>query len=134
VCGEVAADGAIAIAAPHRLRTDARGGFVGVALDPAAPPAIAAPLVAIARAAAAQLAADTGYRGRFAIDAFTYRDAAGAEHLHPLCEINARLTFGWIARALAARLGARALGFDPPPPGATVLIAPGPDRVTAWCA
>ena len=66
-------------------------------------------------------------------DLFAYR-AQGTLHLHPLCELNARYTFGWIALALGRRLGIRRLGFDPPPPAATVLIAPAADRVTAWCA
>jgi hypothetical protein len=136
VCGEIAAaDGEIAvtIAEPHRLVTDPRGGFLGIELTPAIDRAIAEPLHATAHAAAALLAAQTGYRGPFAVDAFVYRDG-GAHHLHPLCELNARYTFGWIARGLARRLGIRRLGFDTPPPGATVLIAPGDDRVTAWCA
>lgn len=133
VCGELAAGGVVALAEPHRLRTDPRGGFLGVELAPALDRAIAEPLHATARAAATLLAAQTGYRGPFAIDAFVYRDG-GAHHLHPLCELNARHTFGWIARGLARRLGIRRLGFDAPPHGATVLIAPGDDRVTAWCA
>lgn len=132
VCGEVGA-GDVTVAEPHQMITDPRGGFLGVALD-AVDPAIAAPLRQLAHAAAARVAA-TGYRGPFAIDAFVYRDpCTAALHLHPLCELNARYSFGWIARALARRLGIRRLGFDPPPPGATVLIAPGDDRVTAWCA
>ncbi len=133
VCGEIAADGEIAIAEPHRLLSDPRGGFLGIELAPPVDRAIAGPLHDIARAAAAKLTAQTGYRGPFAIDAFMYRDK-GAHHLHPLCELNARHTFGWIARALGRRLGIRRLGFDAPPPAATVLIAPGDDRVTAWCA
>jgi hypothetical protein len=133
VCGEIATGGAIAIAEPHRLITDPRGGFLGIELAPALDRAIAEPLHATAHAAATRLAAQTGYRGPFAIDAFLYRDG-GAHHLHPLCELNARHTFGWIARGLARRLGIRRLGFDAPPHGATVLIAPGDDRVTAWCA
>jgi hypothetical protein len=133
VCGEIAADGTIAITAPHGLVSDPRGGFLGIELVPAIAPAIAASLCATARAVATRLCADTGYRGRFAIDAFVYRD--GADHrLHPLCELNARHTFGWIARALGARLGIRRLGFDAAPAGAMVLIAPADDRVTAWCA
>lgn len=141
VCGEVTADGEVRLLEPHRIATDPRGGFLGIELSPRLDPGVTEPLCAVARAAAARLAAQTGYRGRFAIDAFVYRDPrrdsrhpAGADALHPLCEINARHSFGWIAHALARRLGARRLGFDAPPPGATVLIAPGPDRVTAWCA
>ncbi|HEU4730875.1 MAG TPA: hypothetical protein VFT22_23430 [Kofleriaceae bacterium] len=132
ICGEIAATGAIRLAEPHRLITDPRGGFLGIELSPI-DRARAEPLESTARAAAARLAARTGDRGPFAIDAFVYRDA-GAHHLHPLCEINARHTFGWIARGLARRLGIRRLGFDAPPHGATVLIAPGDDGVTAWCA
>jgi hypothetical protein len=129
VCGEIA--GSVAVAEPHHLISDARGGFVGVSLAPV-DPAIAEPLRTTARAAAERVA-ETGYRGPFAVDAFVARDG-GAHHLHPLCELNARHTFGWIARGLARRLGVSRLRFDAPPPGATVLIAPGHDRVTAWCA
>ena len=144
VCGEIAAGGEIRVLEPHRLVTDPRGGFLGIelapdgaaidpAFDPGLAPALIASLPAVARDAARLLAERTGYRGAFAIDAFVYRDA-GAHRLHPLCELNARHSFGWIARGLAHRLGTRRLGFDPPPPGATVLIAPGDDGVTAWCA
>jgi len=133
VCGEIVGGGQIAIAEPHRLITDPRGGFLGIELAPAIDRAIAGQLHAIAHAAVALLAAQTGYRGPFAMDAFVYRDG-GVHHLHPLCELNARHTFGWIARGLSRRLGIRRLGFDAPPHAATVLIAPGDDRVTAWCA
>jgi len=133
VCGEIAPGGEVAVAEPHRLRCDPRGGFLGIELAPAVDRAVAEPLEAVARAAGALVAAQTGYRGRFAIDAFLYREG-GAHHLHPLCELNARHTFGWIARGLSRRLGTGRLGFDAPPHGATVLIAPGGDRVTAWCA
>jgi hypothetical protein len=132
VCGEIGPGGEVTVLAPHRLITDPRGGFLGIELAEVEP-AIAGPLEAVARDAAGLVAARTGYRGRFAIDAFVYRDG-GAHRLHPLCELNARHSFGWIARALAGRLGIRRLGFDAPPPGAIVLIAPGDDRVTAWCA
>lgn len=147
VCGEVTTGGEVRLLEPHRIATDPRGGFLGIELSPRIDPGVAEPLCAVARAAATRLAAQTGYRGRFAIDAFVYRDpgrdpgldprnapGSAAHLLHPLCEINARHSFGWIAHALARRLGTRRLGFDAPPPGATVLIAPGPDRVTAWCA
>jgi hypothetical protein len=133
VCGEIAGD-TITVAEPHQLRSDARGGFLGITLDPV-DRALAEPLQAVAHAAAAHVAR-AGYRGPFAIDAFVYRDPQhpATHHLHPLCELNARYTFGWIARALARRLGIRQLGFDAPPPGATVLIAPADDHVCAWCA
>lgn len=137
VCGTVAPDGAVHVELPHRLVSDPRGGFLGIELAPAIDSGIAEALTRTAGAAAAQVAARTGYRGPFAIDAFVYRDPrrdSSAHHLHPLCEINARHSFGWIAHALAGRLGIRRLGFDAPPADATVLIAPGTDRVSAWCA
>lgn len=45
-----------------------------------------------------------GYRGAFGIDAWRYRDANDEFHFHPLGEINARLTFGFVAHALVERL------------------------------
>ncbi|HEY0194813.1 MAG TPA: hypothetical protein VGC42_27060 [Kofleriaceae bacterium] len=132
-CGELRPDGAVELHAPHTLRSDARGGFLGIELSPPDDPAVTEALLTTARAAAEQLAA-TGYRGPFAIDAFTYAEPDGRTRIHPLCELNARYSFGWIARGLARRLGVRRLGFDPAPAGARVLIVPGPDRVTAWCA
>jgi hypothetical protein len=134
VCGEVTATGEVVLREPHRIATDSRGGFLGIELEPTMDPAMVAALAATAVAAAAMVATRTGYRGPFAIDAFVYRDAGGTQQLHPLCEFNARHSFGWIASALSARLGVRRLGFDAPPPGAMVLIAPGEDRVAAWCA
>ncbi|HEU4730751.1 MAG TPA: hypothetical protein VFT22_22805 [Kofleriaceae bacterium] len=135
ICGEITAGGPVRVREPHRLISDARGGFLGIEL--ASPDSvdrgIAAELCSVAEAAARLVAERTGYRGPFAIDAFAYR-AGSAHRLHPLCELNARFSFGWIARALARQLGTRRLGFDAPPSGATVLIAPAADRVTAWCA
>lgn len=129
VCGTIGPHG-VELAPPHGLATNARGGFLGI---DTAPPALTrderTELERVAHAAASILA----YRGPFTIDGFVYvRD--GERHLHALCEINARRTFGRVARALAARLGIQRLGFDEPPTGATVLIAPGPDKVVAWCA
>ena len=110
--------------APHGLLVDARGGFVGIDLAP--PPLTTAErdqLEAAVEAARRAIVA-TGYRGPFAIDAF--RHTGG---FHALCEINARYTFGWIARAL----GGRRLGFGPPPVDARVLVAPTADDPTcAW--
>lgn len=45
-----------------------------------------------------------GYRGPFGIDAWRYRDGEGGEAFHPLGELNARLTFGWLAHVLRERL------------------------------
>jgi len=136
-CAMIAADGSVEVAPPHGLASSAAGSFVGI--DVAADglgAAERAQLVAVTRAAALAVAC-TGYRGPLGVDAFAYRDATGARAFHPLCEINARYTFGAVARALARRLGGgtHTLGFGPPPPEATVLIAPAPgDPFTAWLA
>ncbi len=136
VCATVEADGRVTAHPPHGLLSDARGGFLGIDLAGAVlEPAEHAQLETMVAAAGAAIA-ETGYTGRFAIDAFAYRDGA-VRRFHPLCEINARTTFGWIARAFAARPMTPAptrLGFGEPPPGSTVLITPGPDHVTAWIA
>lgn len=130
-CGAVDAAGRVTAHPPHTLRSDARGGFAGIALaPPALEPAERDRLAAIVDAVGAALAR-AGYAGPFGIDGFVHV-ADGRRALHPFCEINARHTFGHVAHALARR-GAAALGFDAPPPGATVLVAPAEgDPFTAW--
>jgi hypothetical protein len=131
VCARVDAHGVVTARPPHGLLTDPRGGFLGIDLAGAQlEPAEHAQLATMVAAAGAAIAG-TGYVGRFAIDAFAYR-VDGERRFHPLCEINARTTFGWVAWAFAARAQTTRLGFGEPPAGARVLIAPGSDRVTAW--
>jgi hypothetical protein len=132
VCARVHPDGRISAEAPHTLLSDARGAFLGIDL---AEPALTAGdrrLLAQAVDAAGRALAGLGYLGPFTVDAFVYRDG-DAHVLHPVCELNARYTFGHIARALAARLGTRVLGFGAPPAGARVLVTPSADDpVAAW--
>jgi hypothetical protein len=133
VCATVLPDGFVR-AEPHGLVTDARGTFLGIDLTP---PALdddeRSRLFELVSAAGGALA-NIGYTGPFAIDAFVYRADGGERRLHPLCEINARYTFGWITRALHRTLGITRLGFSTPPPDAQVLIAPADDGITAWVA
>lgn len=131
VCARVVDDGSIETSLPHGLITDARGTFLGIDLAP--PELDNAERAELSRAvtAAGHAIAELGHRGAFAIDAFVYRDATGARRLHPLCEINARHTFGTIARALGER-GVRQLGFSTPPAHARLLVAPAQDGVIAW--
>ena len=129
VCAWIGEDGVRALP-PHGLITDARGTFLGIDL---APPALlpdeCARLDAFVAAAGASLRG-LGYRGPIAVDAFI----AGTERMLCVCEINARYSFGWVARGLANRFGTSRLGFAAPPPGARVLIAPARDGITAWIA
>jgi hypothetical protein len=134
-CATVDASGAVTAEPPHGLLVDARGNFLGIDLAP--PPLAPAERALLDErvAAAGAAIARTGYTGPFAVDAFAYVDGAGARRFHAPCEINARTTFGWIARAYGKRLGATRLGLaGEPPPGARVLIAPAADGVTAWIA
>ncbi len=126
VCATVQADGAVTAEAPHGLVTDARGTFLGIDLAP--PPLddrARAQLAAFLAGAGHRLAA-IGYTGPMAIDAFV------ADGRLCVCEINARYSFGWIARGLHRRLGTTRLGFTAPPAGAQLLIAPAEDGVVAW--
>ena len=49
--------------------------------------------------------------GIYGIDAYRYRDDAGAVAFQPLCELNARMSFGHVARALVDRIAPHA-GWD----------------------
>ena len=122
VCATVAPDGLVSAHPAHGLVTDKRGGFLGIDLaGPPLEPSERDQLATMVAAAGAALC-DRGYAGPFAVDAFAYRHQ-GERKFHPLCEINARFSFGWIARALNQRLGATELRFGTPPDGAAVLIA-----------
>ncbi len=133
VCATVQPDATVIALPAHGLASSTRGAFLGIDLaPPALLPAEARRLGELTRASG-QALFELGYAGPFAIDAFAYRDG-DTRRFHPLCEINARYTFGWIARALGSRLEVTRLGFTTPPPGSTVLIAPAADGVTAWCA
>lgn len=60
--------------------------------------------VAVARARVlVTAAAAEGYRGPCGVDAFSWRDDAGGEHLRGVVELNARFTAGHVALGLALR-------------------------------
>jgi hypothetical protein len=123
----------------HGQRVDRKGQFAGIDLQPSLSEAerdrlqgtVESVVLALRRA---------GYAGPFGIDAWRYRKVDGEEILHPLGEINARMTFGLVAWALAERVeGAVRLLFgralpvpEPGKAGGIVpLLAPGPGRGTA---
>ena len=129
VCAWISDDD-VRVDPPHGLVTDARGTFLGI--DLASPLFLGDErerLTSFVAAAGASLRG-LGYRGPIAVDAFV----AGTERMLCVCEINARYSFGWVARGLADRFGTTQLGFSPAPPGARVLIAPAGDGITAWIA
>lgn len=141
VCATTSADG-VKAEPPHGVIVDGRGGFLGIDLaPPKLEPDERAELDArVGRAG--EVLRDTGYTGPFTVDAFVHatpppdgRGTAGdnGRALH-VCEINARYTFGWIARALSRRTGCTRLGFGTPPEKSTTLIEDRGDHVTAWIA
>jgi hypothetical protein len=108
--------GALRVLGVHRLEVDGAGRFRGVEIESEAPEAAAgdppgaflspredAILRDIVERVGARLAA-RGYTGPFGIDAWRYRDANGRSAFQPLGELNARMTFGLVARALLERL------------------------------
>lgn len=130
-CAGIVDDGGFELLGVHRLSIDHQGVFRGIELDPSLEDAE----VAAAAGVAARALGEAGYRGPFGIDAYRYRDGEGAVRLNPMSEINARLTFGHVARAFGeAKLRLRiSVTGEPMPAGATPLLAPGADDATcAW--
>ena len=129
----------------HRLEVDALGGFTGIGI-----PADPGPLLTANERdqleqvvdGVALLARAAGYRGPLGIDLWRYRDDDGHPRLHPLGEINARRSFGLVARAwrdafvhrgelpsgndVHLRFGAAA------PAGSRMLLRAGEDGGAAW--
>jgi len=114
----------------HRLVVDGNGVFRAACTADAFAPELLSSVVSRVGA----LLGARGYRGPFGIDAFRYRADDGLA-LRPLCEINARLSFGHLAQAAARRwadeLGPSAprtcLGIsrgEPLPDDAVVLVGP----------
>ncbi|HKV09272.1 MAG TPA: hypothetical protein VJ725_14105 [Thermoanaerobaculia bacterium] len=86
----------------HRQLVDRKGQFAGIELAAELPPAEKERVEEVVHGVASALR-HAGYVGPFGIDLWRYRRADGEVVLHPLGEINARMTFGLVARALAER-------------------------------
>ena len=135
-------DGSFEVVSFHTQLVDRRGQFAGIelggtfegfdGLDREEEERMRTAIEGTARALAG-----AGYRGPFGIDAWRYRTPNGATAFHPLGEINARLTFGLVARALVDRLR-EPLGLTPKerirlafgralPETGLPLVAPGRD-------
>lgn len=95
--------GELRIVGLHRQRVDRKGQFVGIDLESNLSAKDRDRLVETTEAVAEALRS-AGYVGPFGIDAWRYRREDGAVVLHPLGEINARMTFGLVAWALAERV------------------------------
>jgi hypothetical protein len=126
----------LSIVGIHGQKVDIKGQFAGIDLQPVLSEAERARLIETVESVGAVLQRQ-GYMGPFGIDAWRYRKESGEEILHPLGEINARMTFGLIAWAFAERVeGAARLRFGRNLPvvaetAVVPLLAPGPDRGSA---
>ncbi len=110
----------------HVLETDRRGAFAGVRLRP---PPWEEELRETAQAVGERLRAD-GYRGPFGIDALAWGDPP---RLVRLVEVNARHSFGHLARAWQVRRGGGGLFVGARvPAGEVPLLLPGEDGAAAW--
>ena len=102
-CCAIVANGDIHVSSLHRQIVSEPGAFRGLLLecDPLACPGLQSDeresLLATVERVGERLLA-VGYRGPFGVDAWRYRDVDGALRFHPLGEINARLTFGFVGR------------------------------------
>ena len=128
ICGSVG--DRVALEPPHTLMTSPRGTFVGIRVLATALEVVEHDQFLLTAERIAHALAAAGYRGPFGIDAFVYRDG-NERRLHPLCEINARYTFGHVAHALARRFMGTWLGFGPVVPPASYPLVVGPG-IKAW--
>lgn len=93
----------------HGLQTDPQGRFRGLVFNPL-PEAAGLPGPAelerleTAVSTAAEAARKEGYVGPLEADCWSWRDGSGEEHFHPLGEINARISFGLVGRAIIEKL------------------------------
>ena len=118
-CSALLTESGLKIVGFHRQMVDIKGQFAGIEL-PAETPEM--PVTYVANALRRE-----GYVGPFGIDAWTYKNG-----FNPLGEINARMTFGLVAWALAERLGIERMRLrfgKQPPAGAIPLLAGSP---SAW--
>ena len=94
--GHVDREGVFVLGAPTVQRCDASGSWLSS--ERAGARALADDARAALESEGARVAgalAGAGYFGPFGVDAYLWRDAAGAQHFNPRGEINARYTMAW---------------------------------------
>jgi hypothetical protein len=121
-CSALLTESELRIVGFHRQAVDIKGQFAGIELPVAMPEGMGKIVERVAGALRRE-----GYVGPFGIDAWSYGNG-----FNPLGEINARMTFGLVAWALAERLGIERLRLcfgSEAPAGAIPLLAGSP---SAW--
>jgi hypothetical protein len=121
-CSALLTESELRIVGFHRQAVDIKGQFAGIELPVEMPEGMGEVIERVAGALRRE-----GYVGPFGIDAWSYVNG-----FNPLGEINARMTFGLVAWALAVRLGIERLALrfgSEVPAGAIPLLAGSP---SAW--
>ena len=118
-CSALLMESGLRIVGFHRQMVDVKGQFAGIELPAEVPETVVEGVAGALRR--------EGYVGPFGIDAWAHQNG-----FNPLGEINARMTFGLVAWALAERLGIERLRLrfgSETPAGAIPLLAGSP---SAW--
>jgi hypothetical protein len=121
-CSALLTESGLRIVGFHRQVVDIKGQFAGIELPAKMPEGMGEVVEGVGQALRR-----AGYVGPFGIDAWSYGNT-----FNPLGEINARMTFGLVAWALAERLGIERLRLRfgaEAPAGAIPLLAGSP---SAW--
>ncbi len=96
----------------HRLLVSRQGRFTGIELPGAALSEKEEQRFGDVFEGVSRALRHAGYRGPFGIDFWRFRRDDGRVALHPLGEINARMTFGLVVRALVDRIR-EPMGLEP---------------------
>jgi|GEM_PF-3750464 len=118
----------------HTLKVESQGTFSGIDTQEES---IDKEIVILLTQAFRQIAhalQKENYIGPLGVDAFTYRGTDGKTHLHPVTEINARMTFGHVAQAYSEAFERPIeLGFgNSVPQQATIIAAPSDSDSTSY--
>ena len=111
----------------HTLKVDGRGTFCGIDTDQDAIDSAITEELTKAFHQVGEILLQEDYVGPFGIDAFTYQGENGDTHIHPVTEINARMTFGHVAQAYSdafERPVELNFGHHPAPENAVLITAP----------
>ena len=111
----------------HTLKVDSRGTFCGIDTDQDTIDSAITEELTKAFHQVGKILLQEHYVGPFGIDAFTYQGESRDTHIHPVTEINARMTFGHVAQAYADVLERPVelnFGHHPAPENAVRITAP----------
>jgi hypothetical protein len=136
VCAAVH-NGKVSQRPPHQLLCNPHGGFAGIEIKTPTMTTTQRDLLTETVEKTGELLHHKGYQGPFTVDSFLYSSSGKTEQqIAPLCEINARLSFGWIALALTHRFGRSVLRVgaakDLPSSALPLVLPTNDDSFCVW--